>query len=66
MRYAQIHSLGARTERIPVMARNQNLEISNTEKALIEEIKHVLERNQDEKFLRELLTRAIILEKLMK
>ncbi len=38
----------------------------STEKKITEEIKRVLERNQNEKFLRKLLTRAIILEKLMK
>lgn len=40
--------------------------VHSTEKFLIEEIRRVIERNQDEKFLRKLLTRAIILENLMK
>ncbi len=35
-------------------------------KTLIAEIRYILERNQNEKFLRKLLTRAIILEKLLK
>lgn len=39
---------------------------NNTTKELTEEIKHILERNQNEDFLRKLLTHAIILEKIMK
>ena len=49
-----------------VMAREQREVVHSTEKNLAEEIKRILERNQNEKFLRKLLTRAIILEKLMK
>ena len=37
---------------------------NSAERVLAEEIRHVIERNQNEKFLRKLLTRAIILEKL--
>lgn len=48
------------------MARKQGDVVHSTEKKITEEIKRVLERNQNEKFLRKLLTRAIILEKLMK
>lgn len=48
------------------MTRKQENTVNSTEKNLIEEIKCILERNQNEKFLRKLLTRAIILEKLMK
>ena len=48
------------------MAREQREVVHSTEKNLAEEIKRILERNQNEKFLRKLLTRAIILEKLMK
>ena len=48
------------------MAREQEGVAHRTEKNLIEEIKRILERNQNEKFLRKLLTRAIVLEKLMK
>lgn len=40
--------------------------MNSTEKNLIEEIRYILERNQNEKFLRKLLTRAIILEKLVR
>lgn len=36
----------------------------STEKALAQEIMYVIERNSNEAFLRKLLTRAIILEKL--
>lgn len=36
------------------------------EKILTEEILCILERNQNEKYLRNLLTRALILEKIMK
>ena len=36
------------------------------EKLLTEEIIHILERNQTEKFLRSLLTRALILEEYIK
>ena len=39
--------------------------VSAKTKALAKEIECILERNQDEKFLRKLLTRAIILEKVM-
>ena len=46
-----------------VMARKQGDVVHSTEKKITEEIKRVLERNQNEKFLRKLLTRAIILEK---
>lgn len=42
----------------------QNIAI-NTEKLLMEEITRILERNQNETFLRKLLTRALILEELM-
>lgn len=38
---------------------------NSTEKALAKEIRHVIERNPNEAFLRKLLTRAIILEKLL-
>ena len=48
------------------MAREQREVVRSTEKNLTEEIKRILERNQNEKFLRKLLTRAIVLEKLMK
>jgi hypothetical protein len=48
------------------MARNQKDGAHSTYKNLTEEIQRILERNQNEKFLRKLLTRAIILEKLMK
>lgn len=48
------------------MARKQEEVARRTEKNLTEEIKRILERNQNEKFLRKLLTRAIILERLMK
>lgn len=37
---------------------------NTTERVLAEEIRHVMERNSNEAFLRKLLTRAIILEKL--
>lgn len=47
------------------MAHTQRDTVNSAEKNLIEEIKRILERNQDEEFLRKLLTRAIILEKLM-
>lgn len=40
--------------------------VHTTEKSLTEEIEYILRRNQDEKFLRSLLTRALILEKLTK
>ena len=43
------------------MARKQEEVARRTEKNLTEEIKRILERNQNEKFLRKLLTRAIIL-----
>lgn len=49
-----------------VMAREQRELVHSTEKKLAEEIKRILERNKNEKFLRKLLTRAIILERLMK
>ena len=39
---------------------------TNTKKLLSEEIRMILERNQDERFLRKLLTRALILEELMR
>lgn len=48
------------------MAREQRELVHSTEKKLAEEIKRILERNKNEKFLRKLLTRAIILERLMK
>lgn len=48
------------------MAREQETKAYNTEKVLTKEFEHILERNQDERFLRKLLTRALILEKLMK
>lgn len=48
------------------MAQKKKADVCNAERLLIEEIKHVLDRNQNEKFLRKLLTRALILEKLMK
>jgi len=48
------------------MARRQEDAARSAEKNLTEEIKRILARNQNEKFLRKLLTRAIILEKLMK
>ena len=38
---------------------------TNTEKLLTVEIERILERNQNETFLRKLLTRALILEELM-
>lgn len=44
---------------------NEGIEKNNSE-LLAEEIKHILDRNQNEDFLRKLLTRAIILEKLLK
>lgn len=37
---------------------------NSNKKVLAEEIRHVIERNHNEVFLRRLLTRAIILEKL--
>ena len=37
----------------------------NTVEILSKEIRMILERNQNERFLRKLLTRALILEKLM-
>lgn len=40
--------------------------VHTIEKSLTEEIEYILRRNQDEKFLRSLLTRALILEKLAK
>lgn len=40
--------------------------IHNIEKALTDEIECILKRNQNEKFLRKLLTRALILEELGK
>lgn len=40
--------------------------VHTTEKSLIKEIECVLKRNQNEKFLRSLLTRALILEKLIR
>lgn len=48
------------------MVREQENKVSNAEKALTKEIERILERNPDERFLRKLLTRAVILEKLMK
>ena len=48
------------------MTRKKENSAYSTEKFLMDEIKRILERNQNEKFLRKLLTRAIILEKLMK
>lgn len=42
-----------------------NSESAKTEK-LIKELRYVIERNQTEPFLRALLTRARILEKIMK
>jgi len=48
------------------MARRQEDAAHSTEKNLTEEIKHILARNQNEEFLRKLLTHAIILERLMK
>lgn len=41
-------------------------EAHTIESILTEEIKCILERNQDERFLRSLLTRAYILEELKK
>ncbi len=41
-----------------------NTALNSAERVLAEEIRHVIERNNDETFLRKLLTRAIILEKL--
>lgn len=38
---------------------------NTAERVLAEEIRHVIERNNNETFLRKLLTRAIILEKLL-
>lgn len=38
---------------------------NNNTVLLMDEIRLVLERNQDERFLRKLLTRALILEELM-
>ena len=40
--------------------------VHTIEKSLTKEIECILRRNQDEKFLRSLLTRALILEKLTK
>ena len=39
---------------------------TNTAEFLTEEIRLILARNQDERFLRKLLTRALILEELMR
>ena len=41
-------------------------EVHTIENILTEEIKCILQRNQNEKFLQSLLTRALILEELMK
>lgn len=46
------------------METEQNIP-TNTEKLLTAEIMRILDRNQNETFLRRLLTRALILEKLM-
>jgi len=48
------------------MVREQKNERASAEKVLTREIEHILERNQEERFLRKLLTRALILEKLIK
>lgn len=37
---------------------------NSAERVLAEEIRHIMERNPNEAFLRKLLTRAIILDKL--
>jgi len=63
---AQYIALARRGRKENVVAREQKGAVYSTEKNLAEEIKRILERNQNEKFLRKLLTRAIILEKLMK
>ena len=41
-----------------------NTALNSAERVLAEEIRHIIDRNQNERFLRKLLTRAIILEKL--
>lgn len=59
LRAANLMGLAERTELSALTtAPNSN------EKALAKEIRHVIERNPNEAFLRKLLTRAIILEKL--
>lgn len=47
------------------MTSKENKVPINATKLLTKEIRLILDRNQDERFLRKLLTRALILEKLM-
>lgn len=48
------------------MTPKENNVPTNTTEFLTEEIRLILDRNQDEHFLRKLLTRALILEELMR